>query len=149
MAYGLREASIATGMAKVTVWKAIQAGKISATRDPHGQWKIEPAELHRLYPPVTREPDEAIVNVNGNALLTLEIRYLKEKLADTERMLSAQVEDLKSERDRLLRVVEEQSGSLKALSDQRQSSAPALSPEAPPPPPAPPPRRWFGGWRRS
>ena len=28
-------------------------GKVSATKDAHGQWHIEPAELHRVYPPRT------------------------------------------------------------------------------------------------
>jgi hypothetical protein len=34
------------------VLRAIKAGKVSATRDEHGQWQIDPAEMHRVYPPV-------------------------------------------------------------------------------------------------
>jgi hypothetical protein len=42
----------ACGLNKSTVLRAIKAGKVSATRDEHGQWQIDPAELHRVYPPV-------------------------------------------------------------------------------------------------
>ena len=62
-----------------------------------------------------------------------EIQFLREKLADLERMsdeqrrqFSDQIEDLRhdrddlrGERDRLLKVIEEQAGSMKLLTDQR------------------------------
>lgn len=51
MAYTLKQASEAVGRSKATVLRAIQGGRISATRDPNTQgWLIEPAELHRVYP---------------------------------------------------------------------------------------------------
>lgn len=31
---------------------SIKAGKITDTKDEHGEWHVEPAELHRVYPPV-------------------------------------------------------------------------------------------------
>jgi hypothetical protein len=34
--------------------RAIKSAKISATKDEHGEWHMEPAELHRVYPPVAR-----------------------------------------------------------------------------------------------
>ena len=49
--YTLGTAANACGLNKSTVLRAIKAGKISATRDEHDQWQIEPAELHRVYPP--------------------------------------------------------------------------------------------------
>src|SRR3954451_23449426 len=52
-AYTLKQAAVAIGKSKPTVLRAIQSGKISALRDEMtGGWLIEPAELHRLYPPV-------------------------------------------------------------------------------------------------
>ena len=51
MSYSLQQAADAAGVNKSTVLRAIQAGKVSATRSEHGQWVIEPAELHRVYPP--------------------------------------------------------------------------------------------------
>ena len=52
----LSEAAAATGLNKTTVLRSIKSGKISGTRDPLGQWQIDAAELHRVYPPVGTQP---------------------------------------------------------------------------------------------
>ena len=52
MSYSLVEAAIACGVNRSTVLRAIKASKISASKDEQGEWRIEPAELHRVYPPV-------------------------------------------------------------------------------------------------
>src|SRR5438105_15613921 len=52
MSYTLAAAAAACGLNKSTVLRAIKAGKISGTKDEHGEWHIEAAELHRVYPPV-------------------------------------------------------------------------------------------------
>src|SRR5262249_49184927 len=52
MSYSLVEAAIACGVNRSTVLRAIKASKISAGKDEQGEWRIEPAELHRVYPPV-------------------------------------------------------------------------------------------------
>jgi len=52
MSYTLAAAIAACGPHKSTVLRAIKAGKISGTKDEHGKWHIEAAELHRVYPPV-------------------------------------------------------------------------------------------------
>jgi hypothetical protein len=140
MAYSLKEAAAAAGKGKPAILKAIQSGRISAQKNPNGEWQIEPAELHRVYPPVSgeavsetgsKEPGETIGNPNGNSLLQQEVHFLREKLADHERMteaerrqLSDRIEDLRGERDRLLKVVEEQAGSFRQLTDQRQPQQP-------------------------
>jgi excisionase family DNA binding protein len=59
MAYTLKQAAEATGRSKPTILRAIQSGKISGIKDEHGEWRIEPAELHRVYPPA---PDDAVRN---------------------------------------------------------------------------------------
>jgi excisionase family DNA binding protein len=51
MPYTLAEAAAATGTNKSTILRAIKSGKISGAKDEHGAWLIEPAELHRVYPP--------------------------------------------------------------------------------------------------
>ena len=50
MGYTLGDAARATGLNKSTILKAIRSGKVSGTKDVHGQWCIEPCELHRVYP---------------------------------------------------------------------------------------------------
>ena len=47
----LQQAATAAGLNKSTVLRAIKGGKISASRNEHGDWIVEPAELHRVYPP--------------------------------------------------------------------------------------------------
>ena len=44
----ISEAAVATGLNKTTVLRSIKSGKISGTRDPLGQWRIDAAELHRV-----------------------------------------------------------------------------------------------------
>ena len=58
MAYTLGTAAQATGAAKSTIFRAIKSGRISATRDEQGQWQIEPAELFRVFTPVSDAPPE-------------------------------------------------------------------------------------------
>ncbi|MDQ2763855.1 MAG: hypothetical protein M3Y22_10350 [Pseudomonadota bacterium] len=141
MAYTLSEAAAATGKVKSTIFKACKNGRISYTKDSTGQLLIEPAELHRVFPPVSenaeisadKATEKTVSNAefsggNGleNRLLQQELRFLREKLADVERLkederraLSDRIEDLRGERGRLLRVIEEQAGSVKLLTDQR------------------------------
>jgi excisionase family DNA binding protein len=59
MSYTLATAAAACGVNKSTILRAIKAGKISAVRDEHGQWQVEPAELHRVYPPVATPGTDA------------------------------------------------------------------------------------------
>lgn len=50
MAYTLGDAAKATGKSKETIASAIRSGRISAVRDGTGTFRIDPAELHRIYP---------------------------------------------------------------------------------------------------
>jgi len=52
MKYTAGQAAKAAGVATSTVTNALKSGKISGEKDANGSWRIEPAELHRLYPPV-------------------------------------------------------------------------------------------------
>jgi hypothetical protein len=67
--YSLSQAAEAVGMNRSSILRAIKAGKISATRDEHDQWQIEPAELHRIYPaapaPASRHTDELIAELRA------------------------------------------------------------------------------------
>ena len=53
MSYSLAAAAAATGLNKTTILRAIKEGKVAATKDELGEWQVEPAALHLLYPPVT------------------------------------------------------------------------------------------------
>ncbi|WP_052003502.1 excisionase family DNA-binding protein [Microvirga sp. BSC39] len=55
----LREAAEQTGVSKSTIFRAIQAGRMSAQRDDDRNFKIDPAELFRAYPPKAPDSDVA------------------------------------------------------------------------------------------
>ena len=105
MIYTLGTASKATGKSKATVLRSIRSGKISAEKDANGVWRIEPSELHRVYPetpiePVSESGSDALVNPSKH----LETPLLEERLASAQKEiahLEAQVEDLKGQREQL------------------------------------------------
>lgn len=57
MKYSLSEAAKATGKNKTTIQRAIKNGKISAAKGDSGSYEIDPAELHRIFPPATAQRD--------------------------------------------------------------------------------------------
>jgi hypothetical protein len=50
VSYSLSEAATACGLYKSTILRSIKAGRLIGTKDAFGQWRIEPAELDRVYP---------------------------------------------------------------------------------------------------
>ena len=64
MPYTLAEAAKATGTNKTTILRAIRSGKITGTKDDHGSWQIEPAELHRIYPRQSYAPMQEAMRRN-------------------------------------------------------------------------------------
>ena len=88
MTYTLRDAAEATGKSKPTILRAIQAHKISARKDIHGEWEIDPAELHRVYDPIDpADPEEASGDTDA---LHVEVRLLRELLAEREKRVGDQ-----------------------------------------------------------
>jgi hypothetical protein len=45
----LSQAAVEVGRTRSTLFKAIKAGRLSATKDAQGQWLIDPVELQRVY----------------------------------------------------------------------------------------------------
>ncbi len=50
MTYTLGQAAKATGKSKSTISKALKNGTISAEKGANGAFKIDPSELHRVFP---------------------------------------------------------------------------------------------------
>jgi excisionase family DNA binding protein len=65
MTYTLGTAARATGVSKSTIYRAIKSGRLSASRSDTGDYAIDPAELHRVFPPVTAD-----ANRSGNGPAT-------------------------------------------------------------------------------
>jgi hypothetical protein len=97
MSYTLAAAAAATGLNQSTILKAIKDGRIAGTRDERGEWHVEPAELHRAYPPVTGQsemgaaaapyagPDIEALGAQIEALLKKAGVRLRQQLDDTRR----------------------------------------------------------------
>ena len=99
MAYTLGQAAKATGLNKATIFKALKAGKISGEKDIHGRYVIDPAELHRIYPPVSENGDKrGTGQQQPTANNDAETQLLREKVSLLERL----VDQITGERDRLL-----------------------------------------------
>src|SRR5689334_4451382 len=105
MPYNLVEAGAATGKGKSTILKAIKRGAISATRDTTGGWLIEPAELHRVYRPVSPVVSNDTSDNHSRRQDTAEMRELRARLddaQDTIRDLRHRLNTAEARLDRLL-----------------------------------------------
>jgi hypothetical protein len=136
MPYSLKQAAEATGKTKPTILRAIQTSKISATRhEVSGAWQIEPAELHRVYPPKS----ESVAQQDNFPTLTQdetvnEIPMLRRELQLKDEQLAAFREERQRERaqfegtiddlrERLDREGEERRRLTAILTDQRATKA--------------------------
>ncbi len=128
---GLTEASRLTGKATSTIVRAVQAGKLSASKDGNGRAIYDVAELERFFGQLTN-PDEkrnAAAAANGHAVQQALQRMSDlraEGLEREVRRLEAMVEDVKADRDQW----RQQATAL--LTDQRpKEAAPAAAAPAP------------------
>ena len=100
MSYSLQQAADAAGVNKSTVLRAIQAGKVSAIRNEHGQWVIEPAELHRVYPPAVAGNGKHTSVSNDPHQADLADAIQRAAIAEREAaFLRATIEDLRCDRN--------------------------------------------------
>lgn len=111
----LTQAAKLAGVSRNTLHRHIKKGKISKEIDGQGNPVVSISELERVYGTLTRgdsndtAPKLQHDTPNNDSVLQVELKFLREH-----------VEDLRTERDRLLRVIEEQAGTVKMLTDQRQ-----------------------------
>lgn len=100
----LKQAAEAVGKGKSTLQRAIKAGKLSAQISERGTYRIDPAELARVYPDdySTNLPDQSGGKYsnpsqrNGlehheTALLQLELEQIKEQLAQYRRLSEREI----------------------------------------------------------
>lgn len=130
MKYSLFDAAKATGKNKTTIQRAIKNGKISAIKGDSGAYEIDPAELHRVFPPATaqrhkvNDAQQSAVALETNALAR--ISELEKELAvaqsrsisleEQRQQMSETIEDLRGRLDR-------SEDRITALTDQRGPEA--------------------------
>ena len=98
MSYTLGEAAKATGKSKATIHRAIQSHKISAAKnEATGSWLIDPAELHRVFQPVSAEQSQngplRRSETPGETAETVDLRLRLEELRQERERERAQLQD--------------------------------------------------------
>lgn len=140
----LSEAARLTGKSRVTIHRHIDKGKLTKEIDGTGSPVVDIAELERVYgtlkhPELSQDVAERQhETVNGNNLIQTELDMLREQIVTLEaeriRERSQQeetIQDLRRERDRLLKLVEDQTATVKLLTDQSKPEPSVLSPQRP------------------
>ena len=102
--YTLGSAAKAAGKSKATISKALKSGKISGQKDDGGVYHIDPAELHRVYPPIPQgerkeTPENDPQNIHTNVLvreLEMRLEAVQQRLTDKDGF----IDDLREDRDR-------------------------------------------------
>ncbi len=136
MKYTAGEAATATGLNTATITRAIKKGRISATKSDTGAWQIDPAELHRVFPPLASKALQQ-GGVQGDA------RAVQEESKSTNNALQGELETM---RERLV-AAEQRAAVAEALAEERGNRLDQLVPLLPKPTaiPAADTRPW---WRR-
>jgi hypothetical protein len=132
MQVGLTDAAKLTGKDNSTITRAANKGRLSFTTDASGNRLFDVAELERVFGPL-KSPDEeepiAAAPDNGRLLATVERAHETEVLLLKEhiRLLQAQVDDLKADRERW----QQQAGQItRLLTDERSVAERAREAEA-------------------
>jgi ATPase subunit of ABC transporter with duplicated ATPase domains len=102
MKHTLGTAAKACGVGRSTILRAIKTGRISASKDDTGSYSIDPAELHRVFPPVPTEQGAHQTterDATGNG--TGETPVLMAKIEGLEALLSRERETVDDLRRRL------------------------------------------------
>lgn len=148
MIYSASQAGKAVGKSTATITRAIEKGRLSATKDGNGAWQIDASELHRVFAPASHanpslkrdEKDRETLAVDGEA------EKLRERLAEAERraaVAEAQAEERARHLDDLRRRLDAET------EERRKLTAVLMAPPSEPlaPQAAPRPRRWWP-WAR-
>lgn len=80
----LTEAAKSTGLTRPGLLKAIQTGRLSASKNDLGQWQIDPAELFRVYEPVNTTGKQEEPVTSEQEIVTKELELTRRLLAQVE-----------------------------------------------------------------
>jgi excisionase family DNA binding protein len=110
MSYTLGTAARATGVSKSTIYRAIKGGRMSANRADTGDYAIDPAELHRVFPPAKSEDARAVTHASAKTAagtaeggeLALKAARLEAEIAASAlvaELLRRQLDETRADRD--------------------------------------------------
>ena len=132
MSYTLGQAAKATGLSKPTIANAIKKGRISAQRDDIGQYAIDPAELHRIFPAVNQVEVLGKRANESSQEKSSEILALRGRVEALERLLK-ELERSRDSAETDKEAWKEEAAHLRKLLVAPPSVIHAPAPEAPPP----------------
>jgi hypothetical protein len=153
MYFSLGQAAKEAGVAKSTISKALSSGKLSYREKNSDGYKIDPAELFRVYPKTTKtDADETPSNdwkpgqagsetMPYSARFEIQLAGLKSLIEEKDRRISdleadrvhlredrhRLTQNWQEERVRLLKLLEDQSGTVKLLTDERAKQTTEVS----------------------
>jgi len=130
MPYTLTQAAEATGKSKSTIFRAIKNGKLTAARDEVTQdWLVEPAELHRLYPPSSHE------TANGEMVTHHatghEIATLRREVEVRDELLAKEQQEREAERRRAQETIDDLRRRLDAEGEERRKLTAIITDQRP------------------
>jgi predicted site-specific integrase-resolvase len=122
--FTLGQAAKETGLSKPTISKAIAKGKLSAIKNPNGSYSVEPSELFRVFSPKGKSKAKSLQLETHNLHQDLQakIEAITEERNRERYQLESTIADLRNERERLLKVIEEQTGTVKQLTTKKTES---------------------------
>jgi hypothetical protein len=91
MSYTLAGAATATGQSKKSILRAIKDGKIAGTKDELGNWSIDSAQLHIVFPPVAGQVDGDIEGDDAPRYSPAEVEALSEQIEALLRQAGARL----------------------------------------------------------
>ena len=114
----LTEAAEQTSKSKSTLTRAIKSGKLSATKNEHGDYRIDPAELFRVYKKVVNYNDSLNEEYTGPVVVS-----------DLVKMLAAKDKEIAQVRAEMEEVREHIDDTEQRLNEHREAARALISPE--------------------
>ena len=99
----IAQAARTVGVARSTIYSHLRSGKLSATRTPTGERRIDTSELARVYGPVRHTTQSAVVSPTSLDVALLQARI--EALEAQNRLLQDEIQAGREEKAKLLDVI--------------------------------------------
>jgi hypothetical protein len=97
----LLEAAKTAGVSKSTIWRACKAGRVSFKRNDTGEFQIDAAELHRVFP-FHATGENGKMNHHATGVAQTEMAILEARIAalkDMAELMREQLGDVRKDRD--------------------------------------------------
>jgi DNA-binding MurR/RpiR family transcriptional regulator len=97
----LSEAAKTAGVSKSTIWRACKAGRVCFKRTDIGEFQIDAAELHRVFP-FHATGENGKMNHHATGVAQTETAFLEARitaLKDMAELMREHLEDVRKDRD--------------------------------------------------